>query len=170
MKVADGKAPMLRWRLLGVHMGLLAHQLGQCLAPIFGQQLRLCVAGRASSHCEHHVALQLNAALALSGAAYKHHLLLWPIPLYPMLLPSLMAAQVLAAEVFVEMARERVMPPYDLQVCLLPIICRNINKEKSEEVRAAAGPAGARGSGGHREALEGRAVLVMSQVCGAAKT
>lgn len=35
------------------------------------------------------------------------------------------------------MARERVMPAYDLQVCLLPIICRNINKEKSEEVRNA---------------------------------
>ena len=27
------------------------------------------------------------------------------------------------------------MGPMDLQACLLPIICRNINKEKSEEVR-----------------------------------
>lgn len=68
--------------------------------------------------------------------------MLTPLSVTPFLAPG----QVLAAEVFVEMSRERVMPAYDLQVCLLPIICRNINKEKSEEVRNA-GAKSKRGSG-----------------------
>ncbi|KAF5829639.1 hypothetical protein DUNSADRAFT_15706 [Dunaliella salina] len=42
-------------------------------------------------------------------------------------------AQVEAAEVFVQITRERLMSPADLQACLLPTVVRHINKEKSEE-------------------------------------
>lgn len=42
--------------------------------------------------------------------------------------------QIEAAEVFAQIARERLMSPMDLQAGLLPTIVRNINKEKSEEV------------------------------------
>ena len=42
--------------------------------------------------------------------------------------------QIEAAESFAIMAKDRLMGPLDLQACLLPIICRNINKEKSGEV------------------------------------
>mmetsp|Transcript_9565 Transcript_9565/g.20370 ORF Transcript_9565/g.20370 Transcript_9565/m.20370 type:complete len:882 (+) Transcript_9565:180-2825(+) len=42
-------------------------------------------------------------------------------------------AQVEAAQALSEIAKERLMPNADLQACLLPLLCRNINKEKSEE-------------------------------------
>lgn len=79
------------------------------------------------------VSLQQLPPLQPSRSAATRSPMLTPLSVTPCLTPG----QVLAAEVFVEMARERVMPAYDLQVCLLPIICRNINKEKSEEVRNA---------------------------------
>lgn len=44
--------------------------------------------------------------------------------------------QVEAAEVFELIVKDRLMPPADLQVCLLPTVVRNVNKEKSEEVGA----------------------------------
>ncbi len=42
--------------------------------------------------------------------------------------------QIDAAEAFSAICTRRLMAPTDLQASLLPIICRNINKEKSEEV------------------------------------
>lgn len=44
--------------------------------------------------------------------------------------------QIEAAEVFAYIAKERLMSPADLQACLLPTVVRNINKERSEEVRS----------------------------------
>lgn len=38
-----------------------------------------------------------------------------------------------AADAFTWIARERLMTPMDCQACLLPLVSRNINKEKSEE-------------------------------------
>ncbi|KXZ47380.1 hypothetical protein GPECTOR_35g818 [Gonium pectorale] len=37
------------------------------------------------------------------------------------------------AEAFATIARERLLSPVDLQVCILPTVTRNINREKSEE-------------------------------------
>ncbi|KAG2485883.1 hypothetical protein HYH03_015466 [Edaphochlamys debaryana] len=42
-------------------------------------------------------------------------------------------AQVATAEAFATIARERLLSPVDLQVCILPTVTRNINREKSEE-------------------------------------
>ncbi len=47
----------------------------------------------------------------------------------------LLLPQIEAAEVFAYIAKERLMPPADLQACLLSTVVRNINREKSEEVR-----------------------------------
>ena len=43
------------------------------------------------------------------------------------------AAQIDAADAFTRIAKERLMTPMDCQACLLPLVSRNINKEKSEE-------------------------------------
>eukprot|EP00983_Pelagomonas_calceolata_P087947 1157079-Pelagomonas_calceolata.AAC.10 len=50
-----------------------------------------------------------------------------------LLMVFLLFVQVEAAEVFVQITRERLMSPADLQACLLPTVVRHINKEKSEE-------------------------------------
>ncbi|GIL70257.1 hypothetical protein Vretimale_3531 [Volvox reticuliferus] len=42
-------------------------------------------------------------------------------------------AQTATAEAFATIARERLLSPVDLQVCILPTVTRNINREKSEE-------------------------------------
>ncbi|KAG2451341.1 hypothetical protein HYH02_003945 [Chlamydomonas schloesseri] len=42
-------------------------------------------------------------------------------------------AQIATAEAFATIARERLLSPVDLQVCILPTVTRNINREKSEE-------------------------------------
>ncbi|GLC55027.1 hypothetical protein PLESTB_000932600 [Pleodorina starrii] len=42
-------------------------------------------------------------------------------------------AQIATAEAFATIARERLLSPLDLQVCILPTVTRNINREKSEE-------------------------------------
>lgn len=44
--------------------------------------------------------------------------------------------QIEAADVFAFITKERLMSPADLQACLLPTVIRNIQKEKSEEVRS----------------------------------
>ena len=41
-----------------------------------------------------------------------------------------------AAVAFTTIIKDRLMSPSDLQACLLPVITRNINKEKSDEVGA----------------------------------
>lgn len=44
-------------------------------------------------------------------------------------------SQVAAAEAFGAIARDRVLSPSELQACVLPFVTRNLNKERSEEVR-----------------------------------
>lgn len=42
-------------------------------------------------------------------------------------------AQVATAEAFANIARERLLSPVDLQVCILPVVTRSINREKSDD-------------------------------------
>ena len=44
------------------------------------------------------------------------------------------STQVATAEAFASIARDRLLSPVDLQVCILPVVTRSINREKSEEV------------------------------------
>lgn len=47
---------------------------------------------------------------------------------------DLHCTQIATADAFASIARDRLLSPVDLQVCVLPMVTRSINKEKSEEV------------------------------------